>query len=88
MTDNSVAALRTAADRAVEEIGKAQGALGLAGERVQTSRDILRISLEGSGRDESAAAQAALTEVDTKIEEAVAASLVAVEQLVAWTGTL
>jgi hypothetical protein len=88
VNDASVADLRATVDKAIEEIGRAQGALGLTRDRIQSARDVLRIGLRGSSRDESTAAQAALTEVDTKVEEAIQASLIAVEQLVVWTGSL
>lgn len=88
MTDDTVAGLRGTVDGAIAEIGRVQSALSLAKDRALQTRDILRMGLEGSGRDETAAAQAAMLQVEEIVDQAISATMVATEQLAAWTGTL
>lgn len=88
LSDESVAGLRAVADRAIEEIGKAQSALGLARDRAQSAQDVLRIGLQGANCDNADGIRAALTQLDSEIHDAIGTATVTVEQVVAWTGTL
>jgi len=88
VSEHSVAGLRAVADRAIEEIGKAQGALGLARDRAQSAQDVLRVGMQGATSAHADAAKAALVQLDTQVEDAIQASLLAVEEIIAWTGTL
>lgn len=80
--------LRATIAGAMAHIGEMQSALSLSRDRGLNARDTLRIGTEGSSRDETAAAQAALQNADRLCEEAIASTLVAVENLEQWLANL
>jgi hypothetical protein len=86
--EGTVEGLKTTIAQAVEEIGKVQSALGLSRDRAQQTRDILNRATDGSVRDETAAANAAMQAIDDLVQEAINASLLGVEHLETWASTL
>lgn len=80
--------LRATIGGAIVHIGEMQSALSLARDRGLNARDTLRIGAEGSNRNETAAAQAALQNADRLCEEAITSTLAAVEELESWLASL
>lgn len=86
--EGTVSSLRATVARTLEEIGRTQSAFSLAMDRAQQSRDILGRGFADSNRDEIAAALAAMDSAREIAEQAIAATVIAQEQLTAYAGTL
>jgi hypothetical protein len=88
MSDASIEGVRATIDRAVAGIGDMQGALSLARDRGQAAVDIVKIGSRGSVHGGPTNALAHMTNADRLCEEAISATLAAVEELHAWGAIL
>lgn len=88
MTDDAnVAGIRAVTNQAIEEIGRMQSAIGVAKDRGIEVRRLLTVVLDGSEREETATAQVQMFSADQSCDEAIAATLIAVESLQTWLAT-
>jgi uncharacterized protein YukE len=84
----SVAEVKSAIDAVIAQIGEVQSAVRAAGEQLSETQQSLAAAVEGSGHDAVSTAQAALNQASTELDEALAATLTAVEQAQTYLGTL
>jgi uncharacterized protein YukE len=84
----SVAEVKSAIDAAVQQISEGQAAVNAASEKIAEAQQSLAAAVEGSGHDTVGAAQAALAQATTELEECLAATLIAIEQAQTYVATL
>lgn len=76
----SVAEVKAAIDAAIAQVTEVQTAVQAAGEKVSEAQQSFAAAVDGSGHEAVAAAQAALTQAATELDECLAATLAVVEQ--------
>ena len=86
--EQSVAGVRETVDRAVLSIGEMQGALNLARDRGQTAVNLINIGSRGTAVSTPGTALAQMSNADRLCQEAITATLAAVESLHEWEATL
>jgi uncharacterized protein YukE len=84
----SVAEVKAAIDAAVSQVNEAQGAVRAASEKLTEAQQSLAIALDGSGHELVGAAQAALNQASTELEDCLAATLAAVERAESYSASL
>ncbi len=84
----SVAEVKLAIDIALGQVGEGQAAIRAASEKLAEAQQSLALAVEGSGHEAVGAAQAALTQAATELDECLAATLAAIEQAQTYQATL
>ncbi len=84
----SVAEVKAAIDAAIAQVSEGQAAVRAASEKLAEAQQSLAMAVEGSGHEAVGAAQAALTQAATELEECLAATVAAVEQAQTYQATL
>ncbi|MBV1848829.1 hypothetical protein QEZ54_01615 [Catellatospora sp. KI3] len=84
----SVAEVKAAIDAAMLHVQEGQDAVRSANDRLGEAQLSLATAVEGSGHEAVTAAQAALAQAATELEECLTATLRAVEQAESYVATL
>jgi uncharacterized protein YukE len=84
----SVAEVKAAIDAAMLHVSEGQDAVRCANDRLGEAQLSLATAVEGSGHESVAAAQAALAQAATELQECLTATLQAVEQAETYVATL
>jgi uncharacterized protein YukE len=84
----SVAEVKAAIDAAMLHVQESQDAVRSANERLGDAQLSLAVAVEGSGHESVTAAQAALAQATTELEDCLTATLSAVEQAQSYVAAL
>ena len=84
----SVAEVKAAIDAAMQHVQEGQDAVRSANDRLGDAQLSLATAVEGSGHESVTAAQAALAQAATELEECLSATLLAVAQAESYMATL
>lgn len=84
----SVAEVKAAIDAAMLHVQEGQQAVRAASDKLGEAQLSLAVAVDGSGHEAVGAAQAALTQAASELEECLGATLNAVDQAQSYTATL
>ncbi|MFY1694092.1 hypothetical protein O7623_05150 [Solwaraspora sp. WMMD791] len=84
----SVAEVKSAIEAAIMQVSEGQAAVQAASEKIAEAQQSLAAAFDGSGHEAVGAAQAALFQASSELEECLAATLAAVEQAQTYSATL